>query len=79
MGRITTTPPEAGGRSLERWVSMGTTVVAPVTVVSALLLYFGYASTRSMYEYFGIDVDAVGLSTQDYLSGCPSSGCLSSG
>jgi hypothetical protein len=71
MGRITTTPPEAGGRSLERWVSMGTTVVAPVTVVSALLLYFGYASTRAMYEYFGVDVDAVGLSTQDFLMRSP--------
>jgi cytochrome bd-type quinol oxidase subunit 2 len=42
-----------------------------VTVVSALLLYFGYASTRAMYEYFGVDVDAVGLSTQDFLMRSP--------
>jgi hypothetical protein len=65
------TPPDSGGRSLERWLGLATTVVAPVTVVSALLLYFGYASTRAMYEFFGIDVDAVGLSTQDFLMRSP--------
>jgi len=63
--------PDGGGRSVERWLGLATTVVAPVTVVSALLLYFGYASTRAMYEFFGIDVDAVGLSTQDFLMRSP--------
>lgn len=62
---------ESGGRSLERWVSLATGIVAPVTVVSALLLYFGYASTRAMYEFFGLDIDAVGLSTQDLVLRSP--------
>jgi hypothetical protein len=62
---------ERGGRSIERWVGLATAIVAPVTVLSALLFYFGYVSTRATYEYFGIDVDAVGLSTQDYLMRSP--------
>lgn len=62
---------EAGGRRIERWISLGTTIVAPVTVLSALLFYFGYASTRAMYEYFGVDVDTVGLGSQDYLMRSP--------
>ncbi len=37
----------------------------------ALLFYFGYVSARAQYEYFGIDVDTVGLSTQDYVMGSP--------
>lgn len=52
---------------LERWLSLAGNVVAPVTVLSALLFYFGYASTRAKYEYFGVDVAIVGLSTRDYL------------
>jgi hypothetical protein len=60
-----------GGRSAERWISLATTVVAPITVVSALLFYFGYASSRAMYEFFGVDVDTVGLGTQDYIMRSP--------
>lgn len=59
------------GRSAERWISLATNVVAPVTVISALLFYFGYASSRAMYEYFGVDVDTIGLSTQDYIMRSP--------
>ncbi|WP_405057331.1 hypothetical protein OG474_31960 [Kribbella sp. NBC_01505] len=55
----------------ERWVSFATGIVAPVTVVSTLLFYFGYVSSRSQYEYFGIDVDTIGLSTQDYVMRSP--------
>ena len=56
---------------LERWVSFAAGIVAPITVVSALLFYFGYVSARSQYEYFGIDVDTIGLSTQDYVMRSP--------
>ena len=42
-----------------------------MTLVSALLFYFGYVSARSQYEYFGIDVDTIGLSTQDYVMRSP--------
>lgn len=56
---------------LEQWLSTGATVVAPVTVIGALLFYFGYVSSRAQYAYFGIDVDTIGLSTQDYIMRSP--------
>jgi len=56
---------------VERWISVGATIVAPVTVIGALLFYFGYVSSRSQYAYFGVDVDTIGLSTQDYIMRSP--------
>ncbi|MFB6718572.1 hypothetical protein ACFCV3_00340 [Kribbella sp. NPDC056345] len=55
----------------ERWVSFAAGIVTPVTLISTLLFYFGYVSARSQYEYFGIDVDTIGLSTQDYVMRSP--------
>jgi hypothetical protein len=40
-------------------------VVAPTTVVTALLFYFGYVATFARFRYFGVYLDMVGLSTQD--------------
>src|SRR3954454_8494816 len=57
-----------------RWqaaVSSIGSVVAPFTLLSALLFYFGYASSRAQYAYFGLDVDTIGLSTQDYVMRSP--------
>ncbi len=59
------------GTQLEQWVSIGATIVAPVTVLGALLFYFGYVTSASEYSYFGIDVDTIGLSTQDYIMRSP--------
>jgi hypothetical protein len=56
---------------LERWIRSGATIIAPATALSALLFYFGYVSARSQYEYFGIDVDTIGLGTQDYIMRSP--------
>lgn len=56
---------------LERWLSLATTVLAPATVLSTLLFYFGYVSSRAQFEYFGVDVDTIGLSTQDYVMRSP--------
>ncbi|TQN41978.1 hypothetical protein FHU33_1367 [Blastococcus colisei] len=56
---------------LERVASSAASVVAPLSVISALLFYFGYASSRAQYEYFGVDVDTIGLSTQDYVMRSP--------
>ncbi|MEU4197922.1 hypothetical protein AB0E69_38920 [Kribbella sp. NPDC026611] len=55
----------------ERWVSFAAGIVTPITLISTLLFYFGYVSARSQYEYFGIDVDTIGLSTQDYVMRSP--------
>ena len=62
---------ELPGSQVERWISFGATIVAPVTVLGALLFYFGYVSSRSQYAYFGVDVDTIGLSTQDYIMRSP--------
>jgi hypothetical protein len=59
------------GRSVEQWLSLAANVAAPAGVVTALLFYFGYASTRAKYAYFGVDVDAVGLGTRDFLLRSP--------
>jgi uncharacterized membrane protein YidH (DUF202 family) len=56
---------------LERWARSVATVIAPATALGAVLFYFGYVSSRSQYEYFGIDVDTVGLGTQDYIMRSP--------
>ena len=52
-------------------ISSAASVVAPLSLITALLFYFGYASSRAQYEYFGIDVDTIGLSTQDYVMRSP--------
>jgi hypothetical protein len=62
---------EPAGGQVERWLSVATTIIAPATVLSALLFYFGYVSSRAQYDYFGVDVDTIGLSTQDYVMRSP--------
>lgn len=61
----------SSGSQLGQWISTGATIVAPVTVLSALLFYFGYVSSSSEYAYFGVDVDTIGLSTQGYIMRSP--------
>ena len=60
----------APGR-IERLVDAGKSVIPPLTLLSALLFYFGYVSARAKYEYFGVDVDTIGLGTQDYVMRSP--------
>lgn len=40
---------------------------APVTVVTALLVYFGYIGTRARFEYFGVYLDMTGLSNRSLV------------
>lgn len=56
---------------VERWLSIAGSVAAPVATVSAVLFYFGYVSSRAQYDYFGLDIDTVGLSTQAYVMRSP--------
>lgn len=42
-------------------------VVAPVTLLTALLYYFGWASSNAAWMYFGVDQSAIGFSVQDYI------------
>src|SRR4051794_30921381 len=45
--------------------------VAPVTLISAILFYFGYVYTTTQYNYFGLDVDTIGLGTQEFIMRSP--------
>ncbi|GAA2402505.1 hypothetical protein [Nonomuraea africana] len=42
-------------------------IIAPTTLVTSLLFYFGYLATRARFEYFGVYLDLVNLSTADLL------------
>lgn len=64
---MTDTPPTG----IERWVTLATSFVAPVTLISAVLFYFGYVAARAQYDYFGLDVDVIGLSTRGYVMRSP--------
>lgn len=55
----------------ERWLGLVGNLLGSVGAVTAVLFYFGYASTRAKYEYFGVDVDTVGLDTRDFLIRSP--------
>ncbi|RJL27117.1 hypothetical protein [Bailinhaonella thermotolerans] len=42
-------------------------IVAPTTVLTSILIYFGYSHAFWFYDYFGVESSLLGLSTQDYL------------
>lgn len=42
-------------------------VVAPTTLLTALLFYFGWAHVYFFFDYFGVDSSVLGASTRDYV------------
>ena len=63
--------PASGGLGFEKWLGFLTSFVAPLTFFTGLLFYFGYVSSRSYFSYFGVDVDVLGLSSQDFVMRSP--------
>jgi len=57
--------------AFEKWMGFLSSFVAPVTLITALLFYFGYVSSRTFFAYFGIDVDVLGLSNQAFVMRSP--------
>jgi hypothetical protein len=55
------------GMGLERVVQVATAIIAPTTVLTALLFYFGWIRTNALFQYFGVDAAVLGFTTQDYL------------
>lgn len=41
--------------------------IGPTTLVTALLIYFGYIATRARFGYFGVSLELTGLSNQSLL------------
>jgi hypothetical protein len=63
--------PDTDDDQLARWFGVAKSFVAPATLLAALLFYFGYVYSRAQYAYFGIDVDTIGLSTNDFVMRSP--------
>ncbi len=42
-------------------------VVAPATLITALLIFFGWSRTTALFGWFGIDPTSLGFSSTDYL------------
>src|SRR5512132_3026246 len=64
------TAPDTGKRpaiGLERGLQVVTAIVAPTTLLTALLFYFGWIRTNALFQYFGVDATTLGFTTQYYL------------
>ena len=57
----------ADRQSLSSTISKLAAVLAPTTVIAALMYYFGWVRVHAFYAYFGIDADELGLSNTDYI------------
>lgn len=62
--------PSAPTTTSQVWAVVST-VVAPTALVAALLCFYGYTSLAAQFAYFGVPVDALGFSTQDYSLRAP--------
>jgi hypothetical protein len=60
-------PSPDDGNNITRSFRVLAGFVAPVTILTALFLYFGYVWTDSFYEYFGVDAATLQFSPQDYM------------
>lgn len=59
------TPPD-GPASWERF-SQVAQIAAPTTLITALMIYYGYVATRARFWYFGIDLEAMDLTVQELI------------
>lgn len=66
-GKPAPPPHEPAASDLERRVKLISGILAPTTVLTALLFYYGYVATTAEYGYFGISMGSLDLSTQDFL------------
>jgi hypothetical protein len=62
----TTQAPAFGLPQLMRLLLLGT-IVAPTTLLTSLLFYFGWSHAYRFYDYFGVNSTLLDLTTQDYL------------
>jgi hypothetical protein len=62
-------PPRSDSRAsaIKNTIDSLALLFAPGTLIVALAFYFGWVRTHSLYAYFGIDADELGLSTSEYV------------
>ncbi|HEX2774299.1 MAG TPA: hypothetical protein VHN18_17975 [Micromonosporaceae bacterium] len=58
---------EPSGPTLQSAISVLTTLGPPVTLATALMIYFGWARTQEQARYMGLDGSLFGYTTQDYV------------
>jgi hypothetical protein len=54
-------------RALGSVIEFASRVLAPATVITAVLYYFGYVREQARFAYFGVDLGSLDFSTTDYL------------
>jgi hypothetical protein len=59
--------PAEGRPSVREAIELVALVVAPATLITALLFYFGWTRSRAQAAYFGINTDLLGRSSQEYM------------
>lgn len=62
-----TEPPREPPDRLRSALHVLGSVVAPTSLLTAVLIFFGRQHARHFFDYFGIDLTLLGLTTQDYL------------
>jgi hypothetical protein len=64
---ILAAPEDIKNPSLSAAVDFVTRVVAPASLLTAVLYYFGYVREIALFCYFGVDLGSLQFSTTDYL------------
>ncbi|WP_396656357.1 hypothetical protein [Microbacterium sp.] len=64
-------PAPPPGLGYEKWIGFLSNFIAPATLITALLFYFGYVSSREFFLYFGVDVDVLDFSNQQFVMRSP--------
>jgi hypothetical protein len=59
--------PDSRTSAIKNTIQSVALLFAPGTLIIALAFYFGWVRTHSLYAYFGIDADELGLSTSEYV------------
>jgi hypothetical protein len=59
--------PEPLSSGLPQLVRLLGTVVAPTTLLTSLLFYFGWSHAYYFYDYFGVNSTLLGLTTRDHV------------
>ena len=63
---VTATPQQHKSDRLGWDIGIVGSIIAPATLASSLMLYFGWVRTNALFGYFGVDPALLGFSLQDY-------------
>lgn len=64
---VTVSEEQEASRTMPKWFGIVGLFVAPTTLITSLCYFYGYVATRTYFSYFGVDTDAIGFTTTDYV------------